>query len=60
MARHILLHFVMTVNIINFMQSASKDKIKLLLYGDISLSKAVNKSLIEATINFLSDTKRFS
>ena len=58
-ARRPLLNSVMTLNVVNFGQFQSKDKIKLLLYGDSSLSNAANKLLIEATINFFSDTERF-
>ena len=37
-----------------------KDKIKVLLYGDTSLSKEKNKKLLMGTLKFLKETKRFS
>ena len=58
-ARCTLLSFIMTLNIVNFGQSSSKDKIKLLLYGDTSLGNVVNKFVLEATIKFLNDSDRF-
>ena len=58
-ARRTLFHFLLTLNNVNFEQLVSKDKIKLLLYGDTSLGGVANRLLIEATLNFLKDSGRF-
>ena len=58
-ARRTLFDLLLTIINVHFEQLNSKDKIKLLLYGDLSLGNAVNKLLIEATLNFLRDSERF-
>ena len=54
-----LLDFVLTLNV-NFNLLQSRDKIKMLLYGDTSFSHATNKLLLKATLEFLKETERFS
>ena len=58
-ARRTMLNVVLAINNVNFGRLQSNNKIKLLLYGDISLGNVVNKLLIKATINFLRDSERF-
>ena len=59
-ARRTLFRKILTLDISNFENLKSEEKTKLLLYGDVSLKDLVNKSLIEATIIFIDDSKRFS
>ena len=44
----------------NFELLGRKEKIKVLLYGNTSLSKANNKILLMATLSYLRETKHFS
>ena len=59
-ARHTLLNNVFTLDIPDFDKLKPEDKTKLLLYGDFSFLYLINKALIEATIKFVDDTKRFT
>ena len=58
-ARHTLLNSV-HVLYRNFELLQPKLKTKCLLYGDSSLNFATNKSLLQATLQFLRDTERFT
>ena len=58
-ARCTLLNYVVSVKV-DFNEMQAKDKTKMLLYGDSSLNFATNKSLLEATLKFLTETNRFS
>ena len=57
-ARHTFLN---SLSIIypNFINLQHKDQVFIFLYGDTSLSFAINKSLIEATLKFVTDSERF-
>ena len=58
-ARFTLLDVLQTLKD-DFNQLQSQEKIKLLLYGDTSLSFVTNKLLLEATLKFLRETDRFT
>ena len=37
----------------------SKEKVKVLLYGEVSLTNNINKQILFLTLNFLKATKQF-
>ena len=57
--RFTFLNFVLTLKT-DFDDLQSQEKVNLLLYGDTSFSFGTNKSLLEATLNYLRETGRFS
>ena len=58
-ARRTLLNFVLTINDVNFEQLQSREQIKMLLYGDVTLCASINKLILQATLDFLRDSERF-
>jgi len=57
-ARRIFFSKLTDINL-SFANLQSKDRVKLFLYGDMTLNQNTNKILLEATLNFLVDSKRF-
>ena len=58
-ARRNFLELFLTLNNFNFQQLISKEKIKVILYGLSSRSKAVNRSLINSTLLYIKTSNRF-